>query len=197
MLAQQHQATLAKAKAQRQREREEEIARVAAQEAAAVAEATAPPPPPRERWTFSLCGSCAEQPGFAWYACVAPCFATAEISSYRSSGNPEAKADTCALMCNLATCWLCDDGLMASECERVREGGGTVAADAPDDAPDAPGATLEVVDGPRESARLEAGPRLIVHVRAESAGPSVAPFAVLAVVVALAVVVLLAQNFRR
>ena len=89
---------------------------------AAVAEATAPPPPPRVRWTFSsLCGSCAEQPGFASYACVAPCFATAEISSYGSTGNPEAKADTCALMCNLAACWLCDDGLMASERERVRE----------------------------------------------------------------------------
>ena len=94
---------------------------VAGAAVAAVAEATAPPPPPRERWTFSLCGSCAEQPGFASYACVAPCFATAEISSYRSSGNPEAKADTCALMCNLAACWLCDDGLMASERERVRE----------------------------------------------------------------------------
>lgn len=89
---------------------------------------------------------------------------------------------------------------LAALCERVREGGGTVAPNAPDapnDAPDATGAILEVVDGPRESARLEAGPRLIVHVRAESAGPSVAPFAVLAVVVALAVVVLLAQNLRR
>ena len=49
---------------------------VAGAAVAAVAEATAPPPPPRERWTFSLCGSCAEQPGFASYACVAPCFAT-------------------------------------------------------------------------------------------------------------------------
>ena len=71
---------------------------VAGAAVAAVAEATAPPPPPRERWTFSLCGSCAEQPGFASYACVAPCFATAEISSYRSTGNPEAKTDACALI---------------------------------------------------------------------------------------------------
>ena len=40
---------------------------------------------------------------------------------HRSSSNPEAKADACSLMCNLAVCWLCDDGLMSSERERVRE----------------------------------------------------------------------------
>ena len=89
---------------------------VAGAAVAAVAEVTAPPeppPPPRECWTFSLFGSCAEQPEFASYACVVPCIATAEISTYRKTGNPDAKTDACALFCNLAACAICDDGLMS------------------------------------------------------------------------------------
>lgn len=55
---------------------------------------------------FSLCDSCAEQPRFASYACVAPSFASAEISTYRSTGNPEAKLARrmharVSFMCNL------------------------------------------------------------------------------------------------
>lgn len=88
---------------------------------AAVTAPPEPPPPPRECWTFSLFGSCAEQPEFASYACVVPCIATAEISTYRKTGNPDAKTDACALFCNLAACAICDDGLMSSERERVRD----------------------------------------------------------------------------
>ena len=60
-------------------------------------------------------------PGFGTFACVCPCVSTAEISAYRATGKLGDGPNAGALAANVCAFWLCDDGLLASERERVRE----------------------------------------------------------------------------
>jgi Cys-rich protein (TIGR01571 family) len=89
--------------------------------AVASALSTEPPPPPREKWTFGLLESCGAEPQFCLWGCCCPCLATAEVQAYRETGSQERPPSECSVCFHLFVCFLCQDGLMQHEREKVRK----------------------------------------------------------------------------
>lgn len=105
---------------------------VASSVAGAVATALTrePPPPPREQWTYDLLDSfgCSD-PGVCIYGCCCPCLATADLQAYRTSGKEDARPSQASVFLHLFICYMCGDGLMAREREKIREKTNLVQAD--------------------------------------------------------------------
>ena len=110
----------------------QKTATVVSEAAGAVAAAVLPEPlpPPREAWSYGLFDSCGcSEPDLCCIACCCPCLAMPRIRAYRQSGNPDKRADDCAVYMSLLSCWLCGDGLLAHERDEVRGKTNMVRAD--------------------------------------------------------------------